>query len=229
MPCEPITDLPVQDRLVRTRLGPYAGLYYALRAKHPPAAAHCLRVAVGCSKWAGFCNLSDAARELLEVAGLVHDVGRMGVPDAILQKPAPLVREEQLSMELTLSSGLEMLSAVGASPAAKQTIEIARQPFEACPASHPLASMLKIVDAFDSMTSTQIFRSAMSRERAIDELFANAGTQFGRVGASFCGVTWPAPTRTGRTAGASLAEESSGRTQVAFRGTGATLQGPSDR
>jgi diguanylate cyclase (GGDEF)-like protein/PAS domain S-box-containing protein len=172
------SELPLQDRLVRQRLGPYAGLYYALKAKHPPAAAHCLRVAIGCSKWSAFCELPEALRDLLEIAGLLHDIGKIGAPDCVLQKPESLSAEEQQSMDLTINVGIEILGGIGTSPALIETIQQSRYAFDSGLATNPLARMVKIVDAFDSMTTVQVFRPAISRERAIDELYSYSGTQF---------------------------------------------------
>jgi diguanylate cyclase (GGDEF)-like protein/PAS domain S-box-containing protein len=168
----------IEDRLVRARLGPYAGLYYALKAKHPPAAAHCLRVAIGCSKWAAFSGLPEPLRDLFEISGLLHDIGKIGAPDCILQKPEALNAEEQQSMDLTVSIGTEILAGIGSSEPLIETIQQARLSFDSGLAKNPLARMLKIVDAFDSMTTVQVFRPAISRERAIDELFSYSGTQF---------------------------------------------------
>lgn len=168
----------VPDKMVRARLGPYAGLYHALRAKHPPAAAHCLRVAIGCSKWAEFCNLPDSLRDVLETAGLLHDIGKIGVPDQVLQKPESLTDEEQIAMEVRLKVGLEILSSIGTTPLLVQTIQQARFSLDSETSQNPLSRMLKIVDAYDSMTSSQVFRTALSKESAVAELFKNAGTQF---------------------------------------------------
>src|SRR5688572_10092449 len=76
-----------ENRLVQARLGIASGLHAALRAKHSPTAAHCLRVALGCSSWAAQMELDDETRDALEVAALLHDVGKVGVPDKVLLKP----------------------------------------------------------------------------------------------------------------------------------------------
>jgi diguanylate cyclase (GGDEF)-like protein/PAS domain S-box-containing protein len=167
------------DVLVQARLGVYTGLFYALRAKHPPSAAHGLRVALGCSKWAEWRKMSQTDRQLLEVAALLHDIGKIGVPDRVLQKPAHLDGQEQLMMEMQRGTATEMLQGAGAS---QQLIDIVRQAREGYQAGGELqqitARMLAVVDAFDSMTTEQVFRKALSRERAIDELFRYAGSQF---------------------------------------------------
>lgn len=176
---DPNTCLPTDEKLVRARLGVFSGLFYALRAKHPPSAAHGLRVSLGCSKWAGWRKMDEDERSLLEVAALLHDVGKIGVPDNILQKPAQLDSQEQLIMATNYDVCAEMLRGAGASQGVIDTIRMSRVDCNEDLESRPLAArMLAIVDAFDSMTCEQIFRPAVSLERAIDELFAHAGTQF---------------------------------------------------
>ena len=157
----------------------YAGLFYALRAKHPPSAAHGLRVAVGCSKWAVWRQLPGSERQLLEVAALLHDIGKIGVPDRILQKPSSLDGQEQLLMDMQGATAIEMLRGAGASPILLDIVHMARDVAPEAGKPRPLpAKMLAVVDAFDSMTTEQVFRKALSQERAIDELFRFAGTQF---------------------------------------------------
>lgn len=173
-----------QELLVVSRLGVYAGLFYALRAKHPPTAAHSLRVAIGCSKWASWCNLPVEARDTLEVAALLHDVGKIGVPDRVLQKPEQLAGQELLAMEMQQGVGEELLRGAGASDELIAMIRNSRhrqQLTDVHNAQAVAASMLAIVDAFDSMTTEQVFRRALSREHAFKELYAHAGNPFAKT------------------------------------------------
>jgi diguanylate cyclase (GGDEF)-like protein/PAS domain S-box-containing protein len=181
----------LEDRLIKNRLGIYSALFLALRAKHPPTAAHCLRVALGVSKWAAMRRMPEAERELIEVAALLHDLGKLGVPDRVLQKTEELLGNEQSLMELHSELAIEVLAGAGASPQLLEVIRTYRSRIDATVNGFqtaestaaivqlPLAArMLAIADAFDSMTSEQPFRRAMSREMAINELFKNAGSQF---------------------------------------------------
>lgn len=165
------------DRLAKGRLGIYAGLFFALRAKHPPTAAHSLRVAVGCSKWAGWRKMPGQERDLLEISALLHDIGKIGIPDSILQKPAGLDDGEKMVMEMNCSLAVEMLRGSGASQQIIETVQQARLGFQEAE-TLLAARMMGIVDAFDSMTTEQVFRRALSRDRAIEELCSNAGVQF---------------------------------------------------
>lgn len=178
--------LQYQNHLVQARLGVAGGLYTALRAKHAPTAFHCLRVALGCSSWSLTLGLSDAERDEWEIAALLHDIGKIGVPDQILTKPQRLNREESSVMERHRMIGEQILQTCCSSPEVLSIIRYlpawydgSRAGFDRCGADLPLgARAVSIVDAYDAMTTDQVYRRAMSRERAIAELFTCAGTQF---------------------------------------------------
>lgn len=174
-------EMSVNDRMVQVRLGIHASLFHALKAKHPPTASHSLRVALGCSKWATWREIPDASRDLLEVAALLHDIGKIGVPDEVLQKPSRFNDHERMLMHSQRTLADELLTAAGAEPELINIVRASRLRYSEANAkgvSHSLASMLTIVDAFDSMTNEQVFRRAMSREAALEELCSNAGNQF---------------------------------------------------
>lgn len=174
-----VPQISLAEPVIESRLGIYAGLFYALRAKHQPTAMHGLRVALGCSKWATWRRQSDSDRTMLEVAALLHDVGKIGVPDRVLQKPTHLNDQEQLMMEMQSQTAIEILRGAGASQELLDIVCHAREGFIAAGERQTTsARMLAVVDAFDSMTTEQVFRKALSRDRAVDELFQYAGTQF---------------------------------------------------
>ncbi|MEZ6074763.1 MAG: HD domain-containing protein [Pirellulaceae bacterium] len=96
---------------------------------------HGLRVALGCSKWAAWRKLSDSDRTVLEVAALLHDVGKIGVPDRVLQKPTHLNGQEQLMMEMQSQTAIEILRGAGANQELLDIVRHARR------VSLPLASV----------------------------------------------------------------------------------------
>ena len=189
--------LAYQNQLVQARLGIASSLYLALRAKHAPTALHCLRVALGCSSWGLSLGLQEEERDDWEVAALLHDIGKIGVPDRILSKPQRLDREEMSSIDRHRDIGEEILLTCCASPEVLSIIRYAsawydgsRTGFDCHGENLPLgARAIAIVDAFDSMTTDQVYRRAMLRERALAELFTCAGTQFDpELVESFCGL-----------------------------------------
>lgn len=175
-----------ENRLVQVRLGIANSLFTALRYKHPPTAEHSLRVALGCSSWALFAKLDDETRDTVELAALMHDIGKMGVPDGVLLKPSRLSSEEMVSVSQHHEMGLEILRNCCTSERVLEVVRYAGVRYDGLhsdlPASGediPLeARMIAIIDAFDSMTTDHVYRPAQSRERALSELFECAGKQF---------------------------------------------------
>ncbi|TWT83247.1 putative diguanylate cyclase YdaM [Planctomycetes bacterium CA13] len=179
-------DLKFENRLAMVRLGIATSLFYSLRAKHVATAAHSLRVALSCSTWAHRLGLEDAQRDRIEVAALLHDLGKIGIPDRILRKPGKLTVEEQLTMDCCSRLGCEILHGCTDDSELLDTVLHANTWFESRRCEDgpqgdalPLGSrMLSIADAFDAMTTDHVYRNAMSRERAIQELSKGSGTQF---------------------------------------------------
>src|SRR4051812_28454313 len=153
-----------ESKLVQARLGMASGLHAALRAKHPPTASHSLRVALGCSSWAASMQLDEETRDMLEVAALLHDVGKIGVPDKVLLKPGRLTPEEIALMTRHPALTTEVLASCGVPQLLIEIVHCSRawynsgRPQERKAEALPLASrMLSIVDAFDSMTTDQLY------------------------------------------------------------------------
>ena len=179
---------PSQDanELVQVRLGVASALFTALKVKHAPTASHSLRVAVACSSWAALLDLASSQRDEMEIAALLHDIGKIGIPDRILLKPGQLTTEELQTVDIQRQMGVDILRACCSSQAILDTVlhggdwyDGRREGQTLSGDSIPLgARMLAIVDAFDAMTTDQVYRRAMSRERATAELFEFAGAQF---------------------------------------------------
>ncbi|HTU25028.1 MAG TPA: diguanylate cyclase [Pirellulales bacterium] len=175
-----------QHQLAVVRLGIAGSLFTALDCKHAPTAAHSLRVALACSHWALALQLDEEEISLIEVAALLHDVGKVAFPDAILLKPGHLAPGELALMDGYRRAGLRILRTCCASQGILDIVRNLPAWYDGSRPNYPVsgreipfgARMLAIVDAFDSMTTEQVYRPAMSREAATAELFAYAGTQF---------------------------------------------------
>ncbi len=184
----PRVDLPrdLQDQLIQSRLGIAASLFIALRCKHAETATHSIRVALYCSAWANVRKFNEADRVSLEIAALLHDVGKIGLPEQILTKPNRLTNEERAIVNRHRLMGVEILSTSCASFKVLEIVSNApswydgsRMKFGVSGDQLPLGSrMIAIADAYDAMTTPQVYRPAMSHDRAIRELYDFAGTQF---------------------------------------------------
>ncbi len=174
------------NQLVQVRLGIASSLFAALRCRSAATASHSVRVALSCSAWGLKLKLTPGERDAIEVAALLHDVGLIGVPDPVLLKPGPLSRDETILIEQGRRMSVEILRYACAEPRILQIVENLGAWFDGSKGGYrhsgrqiPAGSrMIAIVEAFDSMTTDQVFRRATSQERAMQELFESAGTQF---------------------------------------------------
>ncbi len=175
-----------ENHLVQVRLGMASSLFAALKAKHAPTASHSLRVAMGCSSWLMLQRLQGTQYDEIEVAALLHDIGKIGVPDRVLLKPGQLSTDEHVSMEQQRMVGADILRACCVSQNILDIVLYSGAWFDGRRDGQALqgdqiplgARIVAIVDAFDAMTTDQVYRRAMSRERAMAELFEHAGSQF---------------------------------------------------
>jgi diguanylate cyclase (GGDEF)-like protein len=133
-------------------------------------------------------RLGWTGRELANVslAAMVHDVGKVPVPDRILQKPGPLEPEEYEEVKRHLVKGAEMVGRIEGLGAVAPWLRHARENYDGsgypdglAGEEIPLASrMLRVVDAFNAMTSERPYRPAMSFDEALEQLRRNAGRMF---------------------------------------------------
>ena len=174
-----------QNQLVASRLGLASSVFTSLRVRHKPTADHSLRVALLVSDWSLATQMREQDRHMLEVAALLHDIGKVGVPDAVLRKPSALTPEQSQLMGESRRQGLQILacfvpqSVLDAVAAVGSWYDGTRGLVRTAGENIPIASrMITIVDAYDSMISDTVYRKGMPQERAIAELFAFSGSQF---------------------------------------------------
>ena len=139
-------------------------------------------------------GLSEERVERVRLAGMVHDVGKIAVSDAILQKPGPLDDAEWLEMRKHPETGARLLAGVGLEDVCAWVLAHHERPDGR---GYPRASrgeeipvearILAIADAYEAMTSDRPYRRAIGPERARAELLCGAGTAVrlrGRRGAA---------------------------------------------
>ena len=125
---------------------------------------------------------------LLEIAALLHDIGKVGVPDHILLKPGKLTDEEWEVMSRHDRVGVEIIAGAFNCPQLSEVIAMRHAHFDGrsrryahLPAGNDiptLSRLLAIADSYDSMVSSSVYREARSHGDAINELRRCAGTQF---------------------------------------------------
>ncbi|MFF7353030.1 HD-GYP domain-containing protein [Streptomyces filipinensis] len=131
-------------------------------------------------------GMDDERVETLRFAGILHDVGKLGVPTRLLRKDGPLTPEERRIIELHPEYGHEMvrgISFLGEARAAilhhHERLDGSGYPYGLVGTQIPeCARVVAVADAFDAMTSTRSYRRARPVEVAVAELERCAGTQF---------------------------------------------------
>ncbi len=161
-------------------------LMAALDTKDDVTEGHCERVARLTSQLARAMKVPEAALIDMERGALLHDVGKIGVPDAVLRKPKDLNEMEWEAMRKhPLLAGL-LVSKVGFLEGAlpillyhHERFDGTGYPFRLEGDKIPLdARIFSVVDSYDAMTSDRPYRKAMSHEEAMEEIRENSGTQF---------------------------------------------------
>ncbi|QDS87626.1 Cyclic di-GMP phosphodiesterase response regulator RpfG [Rosistilla ulvae] len=131
--------------------------------------------------------LSPREVYVVEIAALLHDIGKIGVPDAILLKPGPLTKEEWMQMERHDRIGVEIINKSFKHPRLTDIVRYHHVRFDGSggnpgdPVGDAIpigARILTIVDSFDAMISDRPYRKGMSIADAIAELRRCSGTQF---------------------------------------------------
>jgi putative nucleotidyltransferase with HDIG domain len=172
--------------LGREHLALIGGLANAIDAKDPYTAGHTSRVAAYALALAVDLGLDEERRREIEQGALLHDIGKIGVPDAILSKPGPLNQDEWREMRRHPELACQILEGTDLPPT---TLSVVRNHHENIDGSgYPdrlageaislPARIARVADAFDAMTSDRPYRDALSIAAARAELRRCAGTQF---------------------------------------------------
>jgi diguanylate cyclase (GGDEF)-like protein/putative nucleotidyltransferase with HDIG domain len=162
-----------------------SALALAVDAKDSYTRSHCQTVSQLCVVIANELGLDAERLPRLRLAGLLHDVGKIGIPDSILQKPGPLTDPEYEQMKTHSVLGAGILEAADMRVEADwvrhhhERIDGSGYPDGLAGEDIPLESRIILVaDAFEAMTTDRPYRLAPGQSYAIDELRRHAGTQF---------------------------------------------------
>jgi diguanylate cyclase (GGDEF)-like protein/putative nucleotidyltransferase with HDIG domain len=171
------------DRAARFRAA--ASLASAVDSRDAYTGSHSERVANFASEIASQLGLPPEEVELTRLAGSLHDLGKLAIPEEILRKPARLSDAERLVLERHPQIGYRMLESLGVDPIADWVLHHHERwdghgyPDGLAGERIPLgARIIFVADAFDAMTSDRLYRAALSYEDAISEVDRCAGSQF---------------------------------------------------
>jgi energy-coupling factor transport system substrate-specific component len=130
-------------------------------------------------------GMSEEEIDQIRTAGILHDVGKVGVADAVLLKPARLTDDEFLEMQRHSTLGRDIVAGAGMPDIAEWVLYLHERwdgrgyPDRLEGEEIPLASrVLGVADAFEAMTSSRLYRRGMAVEKALGELEKSAGKQF---------------------------------------------------
>jgi HD-GYP domain-containing protein (c-di-GMP phosphodiesterase class II) len=158
----------------------------ALDARDPYTAGHSYRVSEMSQAVARSMSLPPETVERVRVGALLHDIGKIGVPDRLLRKPDRLTPEEFAIVQLHPGIGRRILESVHGFGPYLDAVELHHENWDGSGYPHgqsgettPIdARIIHVADAYDAMTTDRPYRPGMTHEAALRDLSANAGTQF---------------------------------------------------
>jgi diguanylate cyclase (GGDEF)-like protein len=147
---------------------------------------HSWMVAEYCVEMAGRLNWNDRDVELLQMAGVLHDVGKVSIPDHILRKQTPLTEREWEAIRQNPERGSEMVSRIQGLETIVPWVRHSLERFDGSgypdglsgEAIPPACRILHVADAYDAIISGRPYRDPLPPAGALEELRRNAGTQF---------------------------------------------------
>lgn len=157
-----------------------------LYEKNPREEAHSTRVALLCQQMGSQLDLTEEKIKELEMIGLLHDIGKVAIPDSVLEKEGPLTSSEWKEMKRHPEIGYRILNTINEKSKIAEYVLYHHERYDG--KGYPkglqgeeiplISRIIAIADAYDAMISDRPYRKALSKETAAKEIIKNAGTQF---------------------------------------------------
>jgi response regulator RpfG family c-di-GMP phosphodiesterase len=168
---------------------PIEALLSFIAESDPIAHEHARRVAAISVKMGEILGLPMEQLAAVRQGALLHDLGKLALPDAILRKPAALSLGEKEIVRQHPGIGADLLRSIDGFDEAASVVSTAQERYDGHGYPHALAGdaiplggrIVAVADAFDSMTRTQIYRSAIPSSEAVEEILRCSNTQFDPV------------------------------------------------
>jgi putative nucleotidyltransferase with HDIG domain len=185
-------------------LGAIRALAATLDARDPYTAGHSERVSAIAVLMGRQMQLTDAELDVLRLGALLHDIGKIGLSDAILRKPGPLTPDEYEQLKRHPGQGARILRQVPFLAPHIPIVELHHErpdgrgyPFGLRGDEIPVAArIVHVADAFDAITSARAYRPARGAGEALVELQRFAGTEFDPVSVEALEIVLPLSTTT---------------------------------
>ncbi len=162
-----------------------SALIEAVEAKEPYTRGHSERVSIIAVDIGRELDLPDAIVDALGWASVLHDVGKIGIPDAVLSKPGALTRAEYIFIKVHPERGCEILKHIDHLKPVLPAVRHHHERFDGtgypdgiAGKTIPLAArIIAVADTYDAMTSSRAYRAGRSHEEALEEIGRVTGTQ----------------------------------------------------
>ena len=181
-----IENVRLQHAILEAYKDTIKALAAAIDAKDPYTRGHSQRVTKYVLIGANSLSFSREEREILEYASILHDIGKIGIPDKLLTKPGALTAEEHDIFSMHPLTGANMLKDIPFLEEARKLILHHHERYDGKGYPDGLrgqaiplgARLIAVADAFDAMTTGRSYRSSLSVDYAISELYRFSGKQF---------------------------------------------------
>ena len=155
-------------------------------AKDPYTRGHSRRVAMYAAEIAKRMKLSQEEVQNIYYAGLLHDAGKISIPDAVLNKPGKLTEEERKLIQNHTVAGGKMLRQLSSLKGVRETALYHHERFDGTGYPEGLkgtdiplyARIVGVADSYDAMSSNRIYRRHLNKDDIIEEIQKGSGTQF---------------------------------------------------
>lgn len=181
-----VENVHLRQNLQNAYLATVSVLADAMEAKDPYTQGHCEMVSRYARRIARTLNLSPRELSIVGYAALLHDIGKIGVSDGILNKPGPLLPEERELVRSHVRVGHDLIQHVPALAVVADAVLHHHEWYDGTGYPDGLqgekipiaARIVCVVDSYGAMISRRSYKEALSKDYARDELTRCAGTQF---------------------------------------------------
>jgi len=158
----------------------------AITARDKETGNHSKNVAKLMLVFSNHLNLSPQETKLAYLSGMVHDIGKIGIPDGILNKSAKLAQHEFAVIRCHPDIGADILAGIGEFEEIAHAVRYHHEWYDGNGYAHGLqgleiprlSRMLTLCDSYDAMTTARCYRKSVTLDKAIEEIEQNRGTQF---------------------------------------------------
>jgi putative two-component system response regulator len=179
-----LTERELRERLLTPTLA--SALANAIEMRDPYLHGHCERLATLAVRLATRLGLSNADIETVRLGAILHDIGKIGIPDAILLKQGPLDDVEMAAIRTHPVLGDELLAPIDLLGGSRPIVRHHHERWDgngypdglAGPAIPLGARIVSVADSVEVMASRSLYRAPRTQEQIVEELRAGAGTQW---------------------------------------------------